>query len=96
MKTIVSAEVDIQRWVPSHFFSDYSSSIEDGKAGMEVVDRNWKAINAAHGYVAVDHQWAAENGLLSADDWAGDASKGIYMIEAYHAIHCIVRKLPAI
>lgn len=83
----VSSDIDIQRWVPSRFTSDYSSA---DASGMEQVGRNWNAIHASHGIVAVDHQWAAEHGLPLADSLQRDSSKGVYTLEAYHSLHCLV------
>lgn len=57
---------------------------------MAEVDKNWNAIRAAHGIVAVDHQWAAANGLPPADSLPSDNNKGVYTISAYHSLHCLV------
>ncbi|TVY83823.1 Cyclochlorotine biosynthesis protein R [Lachnellula suecica] len=85
--SILSPEIDIQRLIPNRWISDYSSA---DSSGMAEVDKNWNAIRAAHGIVAVDHQWAVENGLPPADDLPSDHSKGVYTLEAYHSLHCLV------
>ena len=73
--------------MPVRFVSNYSSA---GVAGMEQVDQNWNAIIGSHGIVAVDHQWAASKRLPVSESLERDASKGIYTLEAYHSIHCLV------
>lgn len=85
---IVSSEIDIEHWVPNHWVSDYSSA---DASGMDQVDKNWNNIRAAHGIVAVDHQWAAEKGLPLSDSLPSDGNKGVYTIDAYHSLHCLVR-----
>lgn len=54
----------------------------------------WDKIEAGHGLVAVDPEWA------TAHDWPPtmrhpkDSSKVVYVIEAYHEIHCLVSPNP--
>ena len=50
----------------------------------------WDAIQPGHGIIAVDSEWAAMRNLPSTGPSALDPSKKIYIIEAYHAIHCVV------
>ena len=57
---------------------------------MEAVDRAWDAIIPAHGIVALDHQWAASHNLIPARSLPGDDSKGVYILDSYHQIHCLV------
>ena len=53
--------------------------------------RAWSAIEPGHGVVAVDDHWAATQKLPSTIAHPTDPRKLIYVIEAYHAIHCLVR-----
>lgn len=53
-------------------------------------DHLWDAINPAHGIIAVDHQWATENHWPNAMDLPDDPTKGVYLLEAYHHLHCLV------
>ena len=54
------------------------------------VDELWDGILPAHGIVAVDHQWAAETRIPASMSLPSDPSKGVYIIDAYHQIHCLV------
>ena len=50
----------------------------------------WSAIEPGHGVVALDPQWAAINSLPATKAHPIDSDKAVYIIEAYHAIHCLV------
>lgn len=50
----------------------------------------WDNIEAGHGLVAVDPQWAASQDLPHTMGHPKDSSKVVYVIEAYHEIHCLV------
>ena len=54
----------------------------------------WSSIEAGHGIVAVDVDWAQAQGLpqTAAYGYGEKPGKVIYGIEAYHAIHCLVNK----
>ena len=53
-------------------------------------DEAWNAIEAGHGDVVINPGYAAERGLPETIVHPRDPSKSLYIIEAYHAIHCIV------
>lgn len=38
----------------------------------------------------MDHIWAAERGWPSSMNLPSDSSKGVYLLEAYHYLHCLV------
>ena len=50
----------------------------------------WNAIEAGHGDVVIDPGYAAERGFPPTIMHPRDSSKLLYIIEAYHAIYCIV------
>ena len=50
----------------------------------------WGNIEAGHGLVAVDPEWASSKGLPSTIQHPLDTSKIVYVIEAYHELHCLV------
>lgn len=50
----------------------------------------WSAIEPGHGVVALDPQWAALNGLPATKAHPINSNKAVYIVEAYHAIHCLV------
>ncbi|KAG6006826.1 hypothetical protein E4U21_006633 [Claviceps maximensis] len=41
------------------------------------------------GFVALDHQYAKKNKILSSQNWPWDHSKGIYVLHGYHSLHCV-------
>lgn len=55
-----------------------------------MVDQAWDDIVPAHGIVAVDHTWAADRQLPASLSLPSDADKGVYIIDAYHQLHCLV------
>jgi hypothetical protein len=54
------------------------------------VDAMWDAISPPHGFIAVDHQWAKEQHWPDSMHLPSDHSKAVYLLEAYHMIHCLV------
>lgn len=53
-------------------------------------DLAWEFISAGFGIVAVDADYADHRSLPESEVWREDASKRVYVLEAYHAIHCLV------
>ena len=53
-------------------------------------DQLWKAINPSHGFVAIDRQTATDHHLPVSMYLPSDDSKGVYLLEAYHQLHCLV------
>jgi len=49
----------------------------------------WDSILAGHGIIALDAEYAASRNLPKTHYLPGDPSQAVYIIEAYHAIHCI-------
>lgn len=60
---------------------------------MDAVKTAWSRIVPAHGIVALEHEWAREHGLRKARNLPGEDTKGVYILDAYHQIHCLVRTL---
>ena len=85
-----ASNVHSGEWIPYTWWSQYSSAdVEKGPR----IDKAWEAIIPAHGLVAVDRQWAAEQNLPASMNLPSDSSKRVYIIDAYHQIHCLVRPL---
>ena len=53
-------------------------------------DDLWDAIDPSHGFVAVDREWAAKQQWPVTMYLPSDHSKGVYLLEAYHQLHCLV------
>lgn len=81
------AKVDLlpTKWTEFDWWTDYS-----GKNETEV-DALWDAILPSHGVVALDSRWAAEKQWPDSIPHPDDESKRIYLLEAYHLLHCVVR-----
>ena len=54
----------------------------------------WGAVEAGHGDVLIDPEYAAERGLPPSIPHPRNPAKLLYIIESYHAIHCIVSSIP--
>ena len=54
-------------------------------------DQAWNKIEAGHGLVSVDKEWAAAQHLPPTFGDPRHADRAVYIIEAYHHIHCVVR-----
>ena len=53
-------------------------------------DELWEAISSAHGIVAIDKDWAAQRQWPTSMYLPTDHNKGVYLLEAYHQLHCLV------
>lgn len=71
-------DTDRQLHVPTSFMSENEASAA------------WDAIEAGHGEVNIDPEWAAARGLPTSMLHPLDQDKMVYTIAAYHAIHCLV------
>ena len=69
------------------WWSRYSAKNENDTA---LADAAWDAILPAHGFVAVSEQWAVERQLPPTMELPSDTSKRVYILEAYHMLHCLV------
>lgn len=53
-------------------------------------DDLWEAILPSHGFVAMDRQWAERRQWPESMYLPSDHSKGVYLLEGYHQLHCLV------
>lgn len=53
-------------------------------------DQAWNSIDFSAGMIAIDDKEAAELGLPRSQRFPWDDSKGIYLLNAYHNLHCLV------
>ncbi|KAI0398552.1 hypothetical protein F5Y17DRAFT_8323 [Xylariaceae sp. FL0594] len=51
-------------------------------------DAAWDAINIDDGMVALPHTYAKEKGLPESQPFPWDRSKGIYLLNGHHSLHC--------
>ncbi|CAF9913893.1 hypothetical protein IMSHALPRED_001472 [Imshaugia aleurites] len=52
-------------------------------------DDLWEAILPSHGFVAMDRKWAEQRQWPASMYLPSDHSKGVYLLEAYHQLHCL-------
>ena len=68
--------------------NDYTSP------NQNVSDAAWAALSADDGLVALDMAWAEQKGLpASTALFPWDRTKRLYVLNAYHGIHCVVRSI---
>ena len=53
-------------------------------------DDLWEAILPSHGFVAMDRKWAKVRQWPESMYLPSDHGKGVYLLEAYHQLHCLV------
>ena len=53
-------------------------------------DELWKGLGPNVGMVAFDNAISKNMGLYSTEPFSWDSSKGVYMLEGYHSLHCLV------
>lgn len=84
--------MSLQRTEPRTIYqhSKYVSSDE------EEASEAWGSILAGHGVVAVEPEYAKSKDLPETIVLPDSSGKLTYVIEAYHAIHCIVRVAPTL
>lgn len=75
-------------WMQFWWNTDYSPKNHSDS------DALWDAILPSHGFVAMDRKWATQQQWPESMYLPSDTTKGIYLLEAYHQLHClkIIRK----
>ena len=61
-----------------------------------VWDQAWETLNPDAGIVAISDEFARRTGLHESQRWPWDPSKGLYLLEGYHSLHCLVSNWNAI
>ena len=84
---LVVVDTGLDKWTQYTWWSSYSSIVPEQDLA---VDKLWNDILPAHGIVAVDHAWAVERQMPATMSLPSDSSKGVYIIDAYHQLHCLV------
>ncbi|KAF2734831.1 hypothetical protein EJ04DRAFT_436316 [Polyplosphaeria fusca] len=76
------------KWKRLSWWTDYSEK------NFTETDALWDDINPAHGFIAMDRAWAKGQHWPDSMHLPSDDSKNVYLLEAYHLIHCvtIIRK----
>ncbi|KAL4953181.1 hypothetical protein BDW69DRAFT_195030 [Aspergillus filifer] len=72
-----------ETWMPFHTYTEYS------EVNRSVSDAVWQGFTT-NGFVAIPHTQAADAGLPHAEDFPDDPSKGVYVLEGFHQLHCVI------
>lgn len=72
-----------ESWKQFRTYTEYSD------VNQSISDAVWAGFTT-NGFVAIPHDEAAEFGLPLAEDFPDDPSKGVYVLEAFHEIHCVI------
>jgi hypothetical protein len=59
-------------------------------ANLTLQDELWDSLLWTHGMIVVDREWAKSKDWPDTMELPGDSRKGVYLLEAYHEIHCLV------
>ena len=61
------------------------------QGSKESINAAWDDVDPDHGVVALDTEWARKEGLPETAKFPSDPqNKGVYILEAYHQMHCLV------
>ncbi|KAL8704526.1 MAG: hypothetical protein Q9225_008082, partial [Loekoesia sp. 1 TL-2023] len=52
-------------------------------------DELWDAILPSHGFIAMNEDWAFDRHWPDSMRLPSDATKRVYLLEAYHQLHCL-------
>ncbi|KAF7858522.1 hypothetical protein EAF04_009122 [Stromatinia cepivora] len=55
----------------------------------DIPDEEWEFPMADTGVIALTDAFVAEKGLPSAQRWPWDSSRGIYLLQGHHNLHCL-------
>ena len=75
-------------WANFHWHTEYSPKDQNHTKS----DLLWEQILPSHGFVAIDRQWAEEHQWPVSMYLPSDHGKGVYLLEAYHQLHCLVSR----
>ena len=68
-----------------------STQYGPGIGTWEERDKLWAALNMDPTLIALPDDFATKHGLPKAQRFPWDKTKGIYQLEAFHQLHCLVR-----
>lgn len=58
-----------------------------------VWDQAWDTLNPDTGFVAISDDFTKRTGLHESQRWPWDSSKGLYLLQGHHNLHCLVSHL---
>lgn len=69
---------------------DFFTNTEWSSDNKSHADMLWTELTPDVGMVVVDHDYSKDMALYKTQPFPWDNSKGIYMLEGYHSLHCLV------
>lgn len=70
--------------VPFQWATDYATD------NLTLAAELWDGINFDVGFVALRYEWTEEKDLPRAQPFPWDHEQGLYVLNGYHALHCLV------
>lgn len=81
-ETVSLSNID-QTYQKLHTYTDFSSPDDSISAAA------WDQY-VINGFVALPHTWAQDRGWPLGREMPGDVEKGIYVVDGFHQLHCLV------
>lgn len=70
-------------WTTFSTYTNYSSN------DISIANKAWNQYTI-NGFVALPHAWATNKQWPKARDMPGDTDKGIYVVDGFHQLHCLM------
>lgn len=83
LKTSDYADLTFDRKDPWVHYTPYATTNLSEAASL------WDDIDFDSGFIALDYEYAEAKGLPKSQPFPWDDTKGIYLINAYHSLHCL-------
>jgi hypothetical protein len=84
LNLVARVETMPTKWKRFNWWTEYSDK------NFTETDALWDDINPAHGFISVDRSWAKSQYWPETMPMPKDSSKSVYLLEAYHLLHCVV------
>lgn len=82
----ISLYARLERDVPIPYRDDMIFSHHN----RTIADEAWNSWVVDPGIVALPHDWVKHKMLPQAQHWPWDGDKGVYLLNGYHNLHCLV------
>ena len=73
-----------------HLTEPYYKKTPYSDSNNSIAASLWHGINIDDGVIALSDDYVTSKGLLPAQRFPWDATKGIYILHGYHNLHCLV------
>ena len=72
--------------IPFEWATDYATE------NLTLAAELWDSIDFDPGFVALPYDWTESKSLPRAQAFPWDKSQGLYVLNGYHALHCLVSR----